>query len=69
MGTATKATRTRMYDIIHEETGWPYIKIRKTSYKTIKKTLVVVLLKKYCSNLLFLFTMVCTSPLSSIIRF
>jgi hypothetical protein len=27
----TKATRTRMYDIIHEETGWPYIKIRKTS--------------------------------------
>jgi hypothetical protein len=21
MGTATKATRTRMYDIIHEETG------------------------------------------------
>jgi hypothetical protein len=28
MGTATKATRTRMYDIIHEETGWPYIKIQ-----------------------------------------
>jgi hypothetical protein len=37
MGTATKATRTRMYDIIHEETGWPYIKIRKTS-KDHKKT-------------------------------
>jgi hypothetical protein len=30
--------------------------------------LIVGFIKKYCSNLLFLFTMVCTSPLSSIIR-
>jgi hypothetical protein len=41
MGTATKATRTRMYDIIHEETGWPYIKIQ-TSIKTIKKKPTIV---------------------------
>jgi hypothetical protein len=31
MGTATPATISRMYDLIHEETGWPYIKIRRTS--------------------------------------
>jgi len=31
MGTASKATIGRMYDIIHEETGWPYTKIRRTS--------------------------------------
>ena len=31
MGTATPATISRMYDIIHEHTGWPYIKIRRTS--------------------------------------
>ena len=31
MGTATPATVGRMYDIIHEETGWPYTKIRRTS--------------------------------------
>jgi hypothetical protein len=29
MGTATKATRTRMYDIIHEETGWHILKYVK----------------------------------------
>jgi hypothetical protein len=43
MGTATKATRTRMYDIIHEETGCIY----KIS-KTIKKPqLIVGFIKKY----------------------
>jgi hypothetical protein len=42
MGTATKATRTRMYDIIHEETGWPYIKIRKTSTRLIKNPQLIV---------------------------
>lgn len=31
MGTATPATVGRMYDIIHENTGWPYTKIRRTS--------------------------------------
>ena len=31
MGTATPATISRMYDMIHEETGWSYIKIRRTS--------------------------------------
>ena len=31
MGTATPANVGRMYDIIHEETGWPYTKIRRTS--------------------------------------
>lgn len=31
MGTATPANIGRMYDIIHEETGWPYTKIRRTS--------------------------------------
>jgi hypothetical protein len=31
MGTATPATIGRIYDIIHEETGWPYTKIRRTS--------------------------------------
>lgn len=31
MGTASPATISRMYDLIHEETGWPYIKIRRTS--------------------------------------
>jgi hypothetical protein len=31
MGTATPATIGRMYDVIHEETGWPYTKIRRTS--------------------------------------
>jgi hypothetical protein len=31
MGTATPATVGRMYDVIHEETGWPYTKIRRTS--------------------------------------
>lgn len=31
MGTATKATIGRMYDLIHEKTGWPYTKIRRTS--------------------------------------
>ena len=29
MGTASKATIGRMYDLIHEETGWPYTKIRR----------------------------------------
>ncbi len=33
MGTATPANVGRMYDIIHEETGWPYTKIRRTSTK------------------------------------
>lgn len=31
MGTASQATTSKMYDLIHEETGWPYIKIRRTS--------------------------------------
>lgn len=31
MGTASKATIGKMYDLIHEETGWPYTKIRRTS--------------------------------------
>jgi len=31
MGTATPANIGRMYDVIHEETGWPYTKIRRTS--------------------------------------
>lgn len=31
MGTATKATIGRIYDLIHDETGWPYVKIRRTS--------------------------------------
>lgn len=31
MGTATPANVGRMYDVIHEETGWPYTKIRRTS--------------------------------------
>lgn len=31
MGTASPANIGRMYDVIHEETGWPYTKIRRTS--------------------------------------
>lgn len=31
MGTAGKVMRSRMYDIIHEETGWPYSKIWRTT--------------------------------------
>lgn len=31
MGTASPAMVSRMYDIIHEETEWPYTKIRRTS--------------------------------------
>jgi len=31
MGTATKATITRLYDLIHDETGWEYSKIRRTT--------------------------------------
>ena len=31
MGTASKATISRMYDLIHDETGWAYTKIRRTS--------------------------------------
>jgi hypothetical protein len=31
MGTASAATISRIYDMIHEKTGWPYIKIRRTS--------------------------------------
>lgn len=31
MGTATKANIGRLYDIIHEETGWSYPKIRRQS--------------------------------------
>jgi hypothetical protein len=31
MGTATPANVGRMYDIIHQETEWPYTKIRRTS--------------------------------------
>lgn len=31
MGTASPATISKMYDMIHEETGWPFTKIRRTS--------------------------------------
>mgnify|MGYP001159840574 FL=1 len=31
MGTASEATVSYMYEIIHEHTGWPYTKIRRTS--------------------------------------
>ena len=31
MGTASKATIGRMYDLIHEHTEWPYTKIRRTT--------------------------------------
>ena len=31
MGTASDVMISRMYDIIHEETDWPYTKIRRTS--------------------------------------
>lgn len=31
MGKATPATVSRMYELIHEKTGWPYRKIRRTS--------------------------------------
>ena len=31
MGTATPASVSYMYDIIHENTDWPYTKIRRTS--------------------------------------
>lgn len=31
MGTAKSTTVSRMYDIIHEHTGWAYTKIRRTS--------------------------------------
>ena len=31
MGTASPANIGRMYDLIHDETGWPYTKIRRTS--------------------------------------
>jgi hypothetical protein len=31
MGTASPATISKMYDLIHEKTGWKYIKIRRTS--------------------------------------
>lgn len=31
MGTASPATIAKMYDLIHEKTGWNYIKIRRTS--------------------------------------
>ena len=31
MGTATKATTTKLYDLIHDETGWKYSKIRRTT--------------------------------------
>lgn len=31
MGTATKANIGRLYDVIHEETGWSYEKIRRQS--------------------------------------
>lgn len=31
MGTATPASISRMYDLIHTETEWPYTKIRRTS--------------------------------------
>jgi hypothetical protein len=31
MGTASPATVSTMYEIIHEQTGWPYRKIRRTT--------------------------------------
>lgn len=31
MGTATKASTGVLYDLIHEKTGWPYTKLRRTS--------------------------------------
>jgi len=31
MGTAGKVMIGRMYDVIHDKTGWPYTKIRRTS--------------------------------------
>jgi uncharacterized protein YerC len=31
MGTASKAMNGRLYDLIHDETGWSYSKIRRTS--------------------------------------
>jgi hypothetical protein len=31
MGTATKASTGVLYDLIHDKTGWPYTKIRRTS--------------------------------------
>ena len=31
MGTAGKVMVGRMYDLIHDRTGWPYTKIRRTS--------------------------------------
>ena len=31
MGTASPASVSYMYDIMHEHTGWPYTKIRRTS--------------------------------------
>lgn len=31
MGTASPVMIGRMYDVIHEKTGWPYTKIRRTS--------------------------------------
>lgn len=31
MGTASKAMNGRLYDLIHDETGWPYSKIRRTT--------------------------------------
>lgn len=31
MGTATKATKGKMYDLIHDNTNWKYKKIRRTS--------------------------------------
>jgi hypothetical protein len=33
MGTASKANIGRLYDLIHDETGWEYRKIRRTSTK------------------------------------
>jgi hypothetical protein len=33
MGTASPATTSKMYDLIHEETNWPYTKIRRTSLR------------------------------------
>ena len=31
MGTASKANVSKMYDLIHDKTKWPYTKIRRTS--------------------------------------
>jgi len=31
MGTASQATTSKMYDLIHDKTGWSFIKIRRTS--------------------------------------